>query len=329
MTRTMTASYNDIRPVKALLAGGIICWIGLNATVAHAQGLTFPGNATLQIREENALTSYDVPVDIWADNVLPVTTVEGNVTREAWRIATAGLTSLQLLRPLREQLQNDRFRIIFECQTEACGGFDFRFATATLPPPEMQINLGDFRFLTAVRDSSDGPEYVTLFASPTAQAGFVQITRVGSVQAPLPDPVVAPAVAPVAAPEDGGLVAQLDTVGRAILSNLDFATSSAVLVVEDQPVASLTELARYLNADADRIVALVGHTDSTGGTEANMNLSKRRAGAVLERLVSAYDVDRRQLTAEGAGYLAPIATNRTEAGREMNRRVEVVMLSAP
>lgn len=304
-----------------------VFWIMCSATAAQAQVLEFPANASLQASETSPLGSYDLPVAIWADGQLPVTTVEGELTREAWRIGSDQLTTLQLLRPLREQLRDNRFRILFECQTEACGGFDFRFATSALPPPEMQINIGDFRFLTAERSTPEGPEYISLFISRTAQAGFVQVTRVAPVSA-TPVPLASPGAAVVAATDTDvqtSVASQLDNAGRAVLPDLTFATGSAMLT--EQPFASLAELATYLSTYPDREIALVGHTDSTGGLDTNIALSKRRAGAVLERLVSEYGVNRRQLAAEGMGYLAPLASNLTEAGREANRRVEVIITS--
>jgi len=71
----------------------------------------------------------------------------------------------------------------------------------------------------------------------------------------------------------------------------------------------------------------VGHTDAEGSLDGNIALSRRRAASVLERLVTAYQVDRRQMEAQGMGYLAPIASNLTEEGREANRRVEVIVTS--
>ena len=61
--------------------------------------------------------------------------------------------------------------------------------------------------------------------------------------------------------------------------------------------------------------------------DGNIALSKRRAGSVLERLVTAYDIPRRQLEAEGMGYLSPLDTNLTDDGRDANRRVEVIITS--
>ena len=92
---------------------------------------------------------------------------------------------------------------------------------------------------------------------------------------------------------------------------------------------SLASLASFLAADPDRRVVLVGHTDTVGSLERNIELSRARAASVLERMVTLHGIDRTQLSAEGVGYLAPGASNETEAGREANRRVEAVLLPAP
>lgn len=295
------------------------------AVAPQAQTLDFPSNATLQAEVESPLDSYAVPVGIWDGTSVPVKMAEGRLLRQAWRIDAASLTTLQLLRPLREQLRNDRFRIIFDCQTEACGGFDFRFGTDTLPPPEMQINIGDFRFLAAERTGATGPEHVTLFVSRTAQAGYVQVTSIGPITE-TPEPLAAASAPSLRATDTEVLVDiadQLEQDGHAILADLTFATGSAQL--GDTAFASLQVLADFLLENPGLTVALVGHTDSSGSLTGNIALSKQRAGSVLERLVSDYGVSRRQLEAEGMGYLAPIANNQTEAGRDANRRVEVII----
>ncbi len=297
------------------------------AGMAQAQSLAFPSNATLTRDEVHELESYMLPTDIWHDGGLPARMVEGRVTRQAWRVAAPSLTTLQVLRPLREQLRNDRFGVIFECQTEACGGFDFRFAIDAFPPPQMRINIGDFRFLSAERQGPEGPEYVTLLVSRTAEAGFVEVTYI------TPPTVTSALVANTTnAPlrgdgltMDAELAAQLDGVGRAVLADLAFETGSAQL--GPARFASLQALADYLMINPGRRVALVGHTDSSGSLDANIALSKRRAGSVLERLVGDYGVARNQVAAEGMGYLAPVGNNLSEEGREANRRVEVIVIS--
>ncbi|MDX8346547.1 OmpA family protein [Cognatiyoonia sp. IB215446] len=299
----------------------------LLASPAQAQVLDFPSNANLQTEITEALDSYDLPTGIWDGTAIPTKTVEGALTRQAWRIEAPSLTTLQLLRPLREQLRNARFDILFECQTEACGGFDFRFGTEALRPPEMQINIGDFRFLSAERMSDEGPEYISLFVSRTAQAGFVQVTRVGvaNEEEEALATTTAPPLRAVGAVEPLDLATRLEQDGHTILEDLTFETGSAQLA--PTPFASLTALAEYLLDNPNRTVALVGHTDSSGSLAGNIALSKQRAGSVLERLVSDYGISRAQLEAEGMGYLAPIATNLTEEGRQANRRVEVIITS--
>ncbi len=301
--------------------------LAVAGSVAQAQMLDFPSNASLQAEVVSPADSYALPMGIWENGAMPVQTVEGQVTQQAWRIEAASLTTLQLVRPLREQLRNSRYRVIFECQTEACGGFDFRFGVTTMSPPDMRINIGDFRFLAAERTGAEGPEYLTLFTSRTAEAGFVQVTHVGPFTQ---DPTAiasaqAPALRSFDATHDAAISDQLTQIGRAVLDDLSFGTGSAQLSVGEYP--SLQALADYLLSFPDRTVALVGHTDSAGPLDANIALSKRRAASVLERLVSDYGVDRNQLEAEGMGYLAPIASNLTDAGREANRRVEVIVTS--
>lgn len=303
--------------------------VGLSATTAQAQVLDFPANAVLQTSEVSAFDSYDLPVAIWADGAIPTKPVEGEITRQAWRINTQALTTLQLLRPLRDQLRDDGYSIILDCQTEACGGFDFRFGTTTLLPPEMQINIGDFRFLAAERSTPDGDEYVSLFVSRTAQAGFVQLTRVGPARNTATDiapPAGAAPVDAVAGDPPSGLGKQLDDSGRAVLADLEFAIGSSSLA--DRAFDSLAEIAAYLTRYPDRSIALVGHTDTLGALDTNIALSRQRAAAVVDRLVADYGVSRSRLAAEGMGYLAPVASNLTAEGRSANRRVEVIVTSA-
>ena len=307
----------------------ILALLTLWTNTAQALTLDFPSNASLQREVVSDLDSYALPIGIWDRGEMPTETVEGQMTQQAWRINARSLTTLQMLRPLREQLRNDRFRVIFECQTEACGGFDFRFGTETLPPPEMQINLGDFRFLAARRIVEGGTEYVSLFVSKTAQAGYVQVTRVGPAEeepAPLAT-ATAPALRGGITTDASGLVQKLEAVGHAVLDDLQFETGSSQL--GEGPFASLDALADHLTTTPDLTVALVGHTDTSGSLDANIALSKRRAATVLERLVSEYGIARARLAAEGMGYLAPIDSNATDEGRDANRRVEVIVTSLP
>ncbi|WP_420857905.1 OmpA family protein [Marivivens marinus] len=294
-------------------------WPGVGAAIT----LDLPANAILQKEEGPVGSSLDLPIGSWVEGYIPTRRAEGQVIRQVWRIDGSGLTTLQILAPLREQISDAGYDLLYNCQTEQCGGFDFRFGVEIAPPPAMQVDLSDFRYLAAQRATDGDPEFVMIVVSRTARAGFVQITQVsGSPDAVVRMNTVAPI--PQSTPlSDIGL--QLEQTGRVVLSDLSFETGSATL--GPGPFDTLDRLATYLRDHPDRTIALVGHTDASGSLETNVALSRRRAASVLERLVSDYGVDRAQTEAEGMGYLAPIASNLTEEGREANRRVEAILTS--
>ncbi len=300
------------------------------AAPAAAVTLDFPANAEMKAEVTTPFAAHRLATGPWREGeTVPTQRAEGAVTRQAWRIDATGLTPLQMIAPLREQLTEDGFLVIYDCAGPDCGGFDFRFAIEVMPPPAMYVDLLDYHYLAAIR-GSDGSA-VSLVASRTAQTGFVQITAVSPPEAEGLDAgargQAARAAGAASLPDmpEGDVAVQLETAGRAILPDLVFDTGSSTLGEGDFP--SLQALADYLTANPSRVVALVGHTDSVGGLDVNIGLSKRRAASVRERLVSQFGIPRRQLQAEGMGYLSPLATNLTEEGREMNRRVEVIMVS--
>ncbi len=73
------------------------------------------------------------------------------------------------------------------------------------------------------------------------------------------------------------------------------------------------------------MIRIEGHTDSTGSEQYNQMLSERRAMAVRDALVQR-GVDPRRIQVIGFGESKPIATNQTEAGRQLNRRVTIVII---
>jgi OOP family OmpA-OmpF porin len=79
-----------------------------------------------------------------------------------------------------------------------------------------------------------------------------------------------------------------------------------------------------LKANSSLKVYVIGHTDMTGELEYNMELSGKRAEAVVYALVDKYGIAADRLVAKGVGPLSPVSTNKTEEGRKLNRRVELV-----
>lgn len=290
----------------------------LAAHAAGAQDLTLPQGARALSERIQKLDSYDLPVGIYADGVIPTETLEGRVEKRTWRVGVGSKTTLQVFAPLRDQLVEEGYDILLECEAKSCGGFDFRFGTEVVPGPDMYVAIRDYRFLSARR----GNDALSLLVSRDPPDAYLQIIRVMPEDAPQvsSQSVVPKEVVPEVEPQS----AQLIEDGHLILSDLEFETGAAAL--GNGPFASLSELAQTLRDNPDMRIVLVGHTDNVGALDANVELSKRRAEAVKSRLVERYEIAAERLGAEGIGFLSPIAANTSTQGREANRRVEAVLL---
>ncbi len=300
-----------------------------------AAELTLPGNAVMAREKVVPAGSYFVPLGPFDNDALPTIEIEGRVVQQAWHVEAQALTTLQMLTPLREQIVQSGYEILFDCQAQECGGFDFRFNISVLPAPDMFVDLINYRFLSAKR-SKDGEQadYILVLLSQSGPKGYTQITQVTSVDAASGILVVAPDKdvtnansGTVVRPDqrDGPIAEQLITTGHIVLQNLEFESGSSTL--GPGPFEALADLAAFLLSDDVRRVALVGHTDNVGALEGNVTLSRRRAVSVLERLVEGYGIPREHLEAGGMGYLSPVTSNLTAEGRKINRRVEAVLLN--
>ena len=86
----------------------------------------------------------------------------------------------------------------------------------------------------------------------------------------------------------------------------------------------VAKVAEILRAHPDLKIEVEGHTDSVGSDQYNQALSERRADSVRSYLVSQH-IDPQSVTAVGLGEGHPVASNDTSAGRQQNRRVELVV----
>lgn len=114
---------------------------------------------------------------------------------------------------------------------------------------------------------------------------------------------------------------ELQNTGKSVLY-IQFETGKATIKKESVPMVE--QMASLLNADKTLKVYIVGHTDNIGTIEANLKLSEERAASVTTMLVNTFKVSSSQLLAKGVGPLSPLANNAAEAGRKLNRRVEMV-----
>lgn len=106
------------------------------------------------------------------------------------------------------------------------------------------------------------------------------------------------------------------------LGDVLFRTGKAQL--EPGGLRSVQKLADFLNQYPDYSVMIEGHTDNTGSRSTNEDLSERRADAVHTALID-MNIDGSRISTRGYADDYPIASNSTAAGRQMNRRVEIIL----
>ena len=115
---------------------------------------------------------------------------------------------------------------------------------------------------------------------------------------------------------------QLAATGKAEIYGIYFDFASDRIKEESEPV--LIEIAKALTDNPAWSLGVDGHTDNIGGDVSNLDLSKRRAAAVRQALVTRHKVTAARLTTDGFGASRPKETNATLAGRARNRRVELI-----
>jgi len=291
----------------------------LVASPVAALDFKMPSTARLTVERNTAPDRYAAPIGVFEAGKVPELVIEGAIARSVWRIEAPGLTPLQVMRPLRDQIEQAGYQVVLDCAADACGGYDFRFETETLPGPNMYVNIRAFHFLTAIAGPKEAPSgAITVLTSSSASSAYAQIIQAGKLAGqPVPTTQAAQTVT-------GDFEQNFLAQGHVVLSGLDFDSGTSDL--GKGPFQSLEKLAAFLKDRSTIRIALVGHTDSVGGLDGNIALSRRRAQSVRARLIEAYGIASGRLEAEGMGYLAPVASNLTAQGRDANRRVEAILL---
>jgi outer membrane protein OmpA-like peptidoglycan-associated protein len=113
-----------------------------------------------------------------------------------------------------------------------------------------------------------------------------------------------------------------------VLTLGDVLFSSGMADLKVGATSNLNKLVAFLNHYPDRTVIIEGYTDNIGGTDYNLGLSQRRADSVKSYLAE-QGIGARRLTASGKGLSDPVAGNDSAAGRQQNRRVEVIIATPP
>ncbi|WP_431284626.1 DUF4892 domain-containing protein [Humitalea sp. 24SJ18S-53] len=247
--------------------------------------------------------------------------VAGRAVRMTYVLpASAGRSALEVVRNFQERLTAQGFEIVFACAREACGNpSDLWFAVSEAVPIQAALgnNWGDLAYVMArlVRPR-EGDVFVSILASPRAGNDPQLSVLVDVVEA---RPMQTGQIAFVDA---SAMQQAIERSGRIALYGIQFGFDSAEITAESRP--TLQEVATYLRANPTLSVVVTGHTDAQGAFDYNVDLSRRRAQAVVATLARDFAIAPARLTAFGAGMAAPVASNASDAGRAENRRVEIV-----
>jgi outer membrane protein OmpA-like peptidoglycan-associated protein len=114
----------------------------------------------------------------------------------------------------------------------------------------------------------------------------------------------------------------INNTGHVSVYGIYFDTGKAEIKPESD--TAIAQISNLLKTNESLKLYVVGHTDNVGTIDANMKLSKDRADAVINMLVTKYGVPAARLKSYGVASLAPVGSNDTEEGRAKNRRVELV-----
>src|SRR5579862_514036 len=119
------------------------------------------------------------------------------------------------------------------------------------------------------------------------------------------------------------MIGNILTNGKFITHGITFDIDKSTIKPESMGV--LNEVANFLKSNSSINMEVDGHTDNTGASAHNMQLSQQRADAVKTQLVS-LGVDASRLTTKGLGDTKPISPNTSPEGKADNRRVEFVKI---
>lgn len=267
----------------------------------------YPGS-TLVVRDDAGFSAYNFVVGVNAKaktdaEALNVRAVEGDVTRLAYENPREK-SAHEIFTNYKEGLKAGGFEILFSCEGSACGpsSASSRWGRMT----GLRYFSPDMRYLAAKHARGGHDVYVAVLVAKLRHQ--VEIVEATAMQRGL---VTAKGIA------DG-----LMLNGRAVLDGIFFDTDKATIKPESKPAIEV--IAKFLSDHSTLNVYIVGHTDSVGGLDYNMNLSRNRAAAVVEILIKNHGIAAARLSAHGVGPLSPDNSNRTEDGKGSNRRVEMV-----
>ena len=275
--------------------------------------LALPSSARLVLSDTTDVKNVSVEISAWdREKGISRLDVRGRTTTKVFQIDGTSLTLDQMLQPIITHLNDKQFSIELYCNTNVCGGFNFRKKLTVSNPPFMLVNVANYSVITAVKNRSA----ISLVASKLGNTIYLQILSIGTANNDL--------ILQNQKPLKDNYSSKLKEDGAIVLDDLIYRSGSSDLGAG--PFESLSALADFLKATPGSSIILVGHSDAIGELRKNIELSRNRAQAVVDRLIKNYGIDQSRISAQGIGFLSPKTNNSTEKSRKKNRRVEAILI---
>jgi len=253
---------------------------------------------------------------------------EGRVTRTFYRYEGTDRSYAEIYRNYLDSLRAEDFEVLAEGMSDSRSGAEVgsRQWTEVLYRENAPTKAGEVNTLFAGTSSSGGAGSIVARKERAAGTVYVVLTteqHAADYVGTLIDIIeVEAAETGLVAVDPEAIGSDIEEYGRVVLDGLYFDHDEATLTAESG--SALAAIAEYLAAHPDKSFYVVGHTDSSGTFAYNRKLSADRAQAVVDALRLDYGVDTDRIEAHGVGPLVPVFANMTDAGRERNRRVELV-----
>ncbi|NSX54460.1 OmpA family protein [Parasulfitobacter algicola] len=254
------------------------------------------------------------------DGTYEMMTVDGQVTNIEYRSKDGSISGFQLYANYQKAMQDLNADIIFTCFGEdECGAKGNDFYNKSVNNNGLfggsRIDFfNDFGIITAKAEQNGQQAHIMLVMSANTSNSrriFQTIVTGGTLEV---DKIGIGSIEDVSA--------KLVETGTVVLEGIYFDTGTADLTSESNE--TLDTAAAYLAANPEQQFFIVGHTDWVGGYDMNMSLSEARAKSVVMALQER-GIETGRLTGLGVGPVSPVANNSEEAGRALNRRVELVL----
>jgi OmpA-OmpF porin, OOP family len=266
-------------------------------------------------------------------------TVEGRRTHILYHVGR-DRSPLEVARNYEEELKAQGGRVLYTCKEAACGGsptgnvqrgdpglvnflYPRRRASETYGTPAYCAMDGGVDGLQyAAFELGGGRGYASVAVYATAGQGGTCSNFNGATFVTVDLVETKAREQRMVAVKATEMAEAIDGAGKVALYGIYFEADKAVLRPEAD--ATLEQIGKLMKEKPQLKLLVVGHTDNTGPFSSNMDLSQRRAAAVVAALTSRYGVKKDRLTPVGVSFAAPVSSNRTDDGRAKNRRVELV-----